>query len=196
MIETLHELDQELFLFLNGLGTSSWDGFWLFMTEKFYQIPLYLVLLLLFYKYYGKKGTLITLLTVALLITASDQLANLFKYVLVQRPRPCQPHAIGDLTRLVAEHCGRYGFFSGHSTSSMALAVFTGLTLRKYLKYIFPFMICWSIIVSYSRIYLGVHYPGDVLVGWTAGTLLGLLAYNVFNWGIKKYAPNALETVT
>lgn len=194
MLETLKELDQQLFLYLNNLGNPTWDGFWLFMTEKFYQIPLYLILLVLFYRYYGLKGILITLLTVALLITACDQLANLFKYVLVQRPRPCQPHALGEMTRFVAEHCGRYGFFSGHSTNSMALAIFTGLALQKYLKYIMPLMILWSVIVSYSRIYLGVHYPGDVLTGWMFGIVLGYIAYRIHWYFIRRYAIDVIKT--
>lgn len=194
MLETLNELDQQLFLYLNNLGNPTWDGFWLFMTEKFYQIPLYLFLLILFFRYYGIKGTLITMVTVALLITASDQLANLFKYVIVQRPRPCQSHALGEMTRLVAEHCGRYGFFSGHSTSSMALAIFTGLALMKYLRFVLPLMILWSVIVSYSRIYLGVHYPGDVLTGWTAGIILGYIAYRIHWYFVRHYAIDAIET--
>lgn len=186
-MEELVQLDKELFLFLNNLGTSTWDGFWLFMTEKFYQIPLYLVLLFFFYKYFGIRGTIITLVLVALLITASDQLANLFKYVLFKRPRPCRAEGVAEFTRFIAERCGRYGYFSGHATNSMALAFFTGLALQKHLKYIFPFMVVWAIIVSYSRIYVGVHYPGDVVTGMAAGIILGVGAYKLHSYLIKRY---------
>jgi len=165
-----------------------WDGFWLFMTEKFYQIPLYVVLLYFFYKYFGVKGTLITLVLVAALITASDQLSNLFKNVLFMRPRPCRPNGLGDLTRFIAERCGRHGYFSAHAASSMALAFFTGLALQKKLKYIFPFMVIWSIVVSYSRIYIGVHYPGDIITGMVIGMLLGLGAYKLLKFLVEKYA--------
>lgn len=187
-MEELVQIDQDLFIYLNNLGTPAWDGFWLFMTEKFYQIPLYLVLLYFFYKYFGIKGTIITLVTVAALITATDQLANLFKNVLVQRPRPCQMDGVGEFTRFIAVRCGRFGYFSGHATSSMALAFFTGLALQKYLKYIFPFMVVWAVIVSYSRIYVGVHYPGDVVTGMIAGIILGVLAYKLHTFLVKKYA--------
>ncbi len=187
-MEELIQLDKELFLYLNNLGTSTWDGFWLFMTEKFYQIPLYLLLLIFFYKYFGIRGTIITLVLVAVLITASDQLANLFKYILFKRPRPCRAEGVAEFTRFIAERCGRYGYFSGHATNSMALAFFTGLALQKYLKYIFPFMIVWAIIVSYSRIYVGVHYPGDVVTGMAAGILLGVGAFKLHTFLIRKYA--------
>ncbi len=186
-MEELIQLDKELFLYLNNLGTSTWDGFWLFMTEKFYQIPLYLVLLFFFYKYFGIRGTIITLVLVAALITVSDQLANLFKYVLFMRPRPCRAEGVAEFTRFIAERCGRYGYFSGHATNSMALAFFTGLALQKHLKYIFPFMVIWAIIVSYSRIYVGVHYPGDVITGMVVGILLGLGAFKLHAFLIQKY---------
>ncbi|WP_103070773.1 phosphatase PAP2 family protein [Aquimarina sediminis] len=186
-MEELIQFDKDLFLYLNNLGNTSWDGFWLFMTNKFYQIPLYALLLFFFYKYYGVRGTIITLVVVALLITATDQLSNLFKNVLFMRPRPCRADGVAEFARIKAERCGRHGYFSGHAASSMALAFFIGLSLRKYLKYIFPFMVIWSITVGYSRIYLGVHYPGDVVTGMAIGILLGFGAFRLHRFLVKKY---------
>ena len=111
MIEQLLEYDTELFLFLNNLGTESWDGFWRVVTEKWSSIPLYVVLLVLIFKQYKLKGTLVILVCTALLITATDQLANLFKYVLFQRPRPCRVEALQEVMRFVADGCGRDGYF-------------------------------------------------------------------------------------
>ncbi|GAA3514632.1 phosphatase PAP2 family protein [Aquimarina addita] len=186
-MEELIQLDKDLFIYLNNLGTPFWDGFWLFMTEKFYQIPLYLVLLFFFYKYFGGRGTVITLLVVAALIATSDQLSLLFKNTIILRPRPCRAEGVADVIRFIAERCGRHGYFSGHATSSMALAFFTGLALQKKLKYIFPFMVVWAIIVSYSRIYVGVHYPTDIITGMAVGMLLGMGAYKIHTLLIKKY---------
>ncbi|MEW7279231.1 phosphatase PAP2 family protein [Aquimarina sp. 2201CG1-2-11] len=186
-MEELIQLDKDLFLYLNNLGIPMWDSFWLFMTEKFYQIPLYAVLLFFFYKYFGIRGTIITLVVVALLITATDQLSNLFKNVLFMRPRPCRAEGVSEFTRFIAKNCGRHGYFSGHAASSMALAFFTGLTLRRHLKYIFPFMVVWSIVVSYSRIYIGVHYPGDIITGMVIGILLGFGAYKLHTFLVQKY---------
>ncbi|WP_378177103.1 phosphatase PAP2 family protein [Aquimarina sp. SS2-1] len=187
-MEELIQLDKDLMIFLNNLGSVTWDSFWLFMTEKFYQIPLYLVLLYFFYKYFGVKGTIITLITVALLITASDQISVLFKNVLVMRPRPCRAEGVAEFLRTIEVNCGRFGYFSGHATSSMALAFFTGLALQKHLKYIFPFMVIWALIVSYSRIYLGVHYPLDVITGLAVGIILGFGAFKLHTFLAKKYA--------
>ncbi|MEZ4858774.1 MAG: phosphatase PAP2 family protein [Flavobacteriaceae bacterium] len=185
MLEKLLQYDTNLFLFLNNLGSEPWDGFWLFMTEKFASIPLYLLLLYLIWKHFSWKGTLLVLVIVALMITATDQLANLFKYVLFQRPRPCKVEALQDQIRFLAAHCGRYGYFSAHAASSMAVAVFVGLLLKKYYKYLPFILLFWAVIIAYSRIYIGVHYPLDIITGMFFGAILGWVFYKLQLWATK-----------
>ncbi len=169
-------LDKELFLYLNGLGSSTWDGFWMFITGKWNAIPLYVFLLFLLHKKLGLKVTLITLVVVALMIACTDQLANLFKKVLFLRPRPCHDPMLMEMMRLVKSRCGgAYGYFSAHAASSMALAVFLGKIFQTYSKKIGVFLLIWAVFVGYSRIYIGVHYPGDVLTGMFFGVIIGLL---------------------
>lgn len=188
MITSLEALDKELFLYLNGLGTESWDAFWLFITDKLYAIPLYAVLLVLLIKSQKRKELLITLLLVAVLITITDQTANLFKKVLVLRPRPCHTEDLKVLMRLVKKSCGGdYGYFSGHASNAMALATFISLILRKHYKFIPYILFTWAILVGYSRIYLGVHFPGDVLTGFCFGILYGTLLYKLQRFLVKKY---------
>lgn len=176
MIEDVLTYDTQLFQYLNQLGNSSWDQFWRIVTLKWSSIPLYVVLLVLIYKHFGMKATLIILVAVALLITCSDQLANLFKYG-IRRPRPCQVEALKSTIRYVAERCGRFGFYSAHAANSMAVAVFVGLLLRNSYRYL-PFLLLgWAVLVGYSRIYLGVHYPLDVVTGMFFGSILGGLCY-------------------
>lgn len=175
MIDTLLTYDTELFLFLNNLGAERWDGFWLIVTEKWSSIPLYALLLYLVYRHYGWKGTLIIMIAATLMITATDQLANVFKNGF-ERPRPCRVEALQHQMRFIAEGCGRFGFFSAHAASSMAAAVFLGLVLRKYYKYLPFLLLLWAFVVAYSRIYLGVHYPLDTITGMFFGGLIG--------WGI------------
>ena len=103
------------------------------------------------------------------------------------RPRPCRADGVAEYTRFIAERCGRHGYFSAHAASSMALAFFTGLALQHKLKYILLFMVVWSIVVSYSRIYVGVHYPGDIITGMAIGILLGTGAYKLHTLLVKKY---------
>jgi undecaprenyl-diphosphatase len=176
MIEELLKLDTQLFLFLNSLGNESWDEMWRIITEKWSSIPLYVFLLYLIYKDLGLKGAFIVLVVAAILVAASDQLANLFKYG-VERPRPCQEESLKDLMRFVADRCGRFGYFSAHASSSMGAAVFIGLLLKPSYKYIPFLLLFWALLLGYSRIYLGVHYPLDVITGMLFGGILGWLAF-------------------
>ncbi|EAQ49657.1 MULTISPECIES: phosphatase PAP2 family protein [Leeuwenhoekiella] len=184
-MNTLKELDHEVFLFLNNLGTETWDPFWLFLTNKWSSIPLYAFLLFLIYKKFGLKGTLYSLVAVALLITATDQLANVFKHGF-ERLRPCRQEGVMEQARFIAVRCGSYGYFSAHAASSMALAVFVGLILKSKYKWIFPVLLVWALLVGYSRIYVGVHYPGDVLTGIIIGALIALLVYALHRFGFAK----------
>ena len=186
MIDKLIGYDQELFLYLNNLGNSSWDHFWLVITDKLTFIPLYAILLYLLYKRYGLKSLIIFVVVVALMITFTDQVTNIFKRGFA-RPRPCRAERIMEYARFVAERCGLYGFFSGHSSNSMAAAVFAGLMLRPYYKRLIYILILWSFVVAYSRIYVGVHYPLDVVCGLTFGVLAGLLFYKLAKYLLKKY---------
>lgn len=187
MLDQLLQYDTNLFIYLNNLGSASWDRFWLLITEKYSSIPLYLILLYLVYRKLQWKGTLIVLVVVALMITASDQLANLFKYVLFQRPRPCRVPELQEHIRVVAQGCGRYGYFSAHAASSMATAVFVGLLLRSNYKYLPFLLLLWSALISYSRIYLGVHYPLDIITGMFFGGIIGFVFYRIQVWAQARF---------
>ena len=190
MIEILGTYDQALFVWLNSAGTPVWDPFWLVVTSKWSSIPLYLVLLWVLKQYQNWRQVGQTLLVLALMILVTDQLANLFKYILVQRPRPCRETALQDQIRMVAAYCGRYGYFSAHAASAAALTGFfirllkhqlamagdsalPGVLSRNGVHYLIAFLALWAAALGYSRIYLGVHYPLDVLTGWIVCGLLG-----------------------
>lgn len=178
MIEQLLEYDTKLFLFLNNLGSPIWDNFWLFVTNRFAFIPLYLFLLYLLYKKHGLKPLLIFAVVITLMILFTDQITNVFKRGFA-RPRPCNVSELTDKIRFVVDYCGKYGFFSGHSSNSMAVAVFAGLLLRPYYKNLIFIMLFWSAMVAYSRIYVGVHYPLDIFCGLTFGACSGFLFYKL-----------------
>lgn len=185
-MEQLLEYDKQLFLYLNSLGARGWDNLWLFITHKLYAAPLYALLLFLIYKKYGTKGAIITVVTVAAMIACTDQLANIFKHG-IQRPRPCRVLEWKGFIRIIAPRCGRYGYFSGHAANSMAAAIFAGLALRSKYFYLILVLLFWSCLVGYSRIYLGVHYPGDVLTGWIVGGSIGYAFYRLQQFLVKKY---------
>jgi undecaprenyl-diphosphatase len=187
MLEELIQLDREAFLFLNNLGNTGWDGFWLFLSNKWYAIPLYLLLLILCYKTLGLKKTLVLLVTIALMITTTDQLANFFKYG-VQRLRPCLDNDLSELVRLVKSSCGgKYGFYSAHASNTMAIAYFFAVLLKPKFKYLGWVLFVWAIFVAYSRVYLGVHFPLDILMGMAMGLLLSWVFYKLYTLVIHKF---------
>jgi len=186
MIDQLIELDKSLFLYLNNLGSETWDGLWLVITNKLTFIPLYGFLLFLIFKKFGWKPLLLMVLVIVAMITFTDQITNVFKDGFM-RARPCRADGVSDLARFVAERCGKFGFFSGHSSNSMAAAVFGGLILRPYFKRLIFILLFWSFVVAYSRIYVGVHYPLDIICGMAFGALSGFLFYRLSKYLIKRY---------
>lgn len=175
MWETLIQNDKELFLFLNNMGSSTWDAFWIFLTHKLSSIPLYAVLLLLSYKKFGLRATLVLLVAVALLISVTNGLADFFKYG-VQRLRPCYDPDLSNAFRLVKDHCGgKFGYFSAHAGNTSAVAMFFSILLKSKFRYIGIFLMFWAFLVAYSRIYIGVHFPLDVISGIGIGLFFGWL---------------------
>ncbi len=187
MEELLH-IDKETFLFLNNLGTPAWDGIWLAITDKWTSIPLYLLLLLLSARLLGLKKTLVLLVAVALTITACDQLANFFKLG-VGRLRPCHDPELSGLYRLVKASCGgKFGYFSAHAANSFAVAVFFSHLLRKSYSWLPWVLVLWAGIVSYSRIYIGVHFPLDVVSGALVGTFMGWLFFRLYIFALDRFS--------
>lgn len=173
--------DREIFLYLNGLGNSTFDGFWLTVSEKWIWLPLYIIFLYLVYKNYKLKSLVFILIFIALGLTLSDQIAGIYKNG-IMRLRPCHDDLLIPKMRIVS--CGgSYGFFSSHASNSFFIATFMSLMLKDRYKYLPYLLVIWAGMVSYSRIYLGVHFPMDIIMGAGVGFLLGgfcsTLSYNV-----------------
>lgn len=173
----LERLDQQLFLFLNSLNSPFWDQVMHAISGKVIWVPLYLaILIVLGIKY--KRKFLVILLFIILAATLADQTSVLFKN-LVQRLRPCHEPSLEGLIHLVNGECGgKFGFASSHAANSFNVALISLLFIKK--RWYTISIILWALVVGYSRIYLGVHYPGDMICGLLLGALIGWSIYKLY----------------
>ena len=186
MLQYLDQLDRDLLIFLNGIHSPFWDEVMVAITHRFFWIPLYVLIVFLLFKEYKKNVWLVLLIIIAMVITA-DLFASSFMKPLTERLRPCRDVSINGLLHIVENSCrGKYGFISSHASNSFALAVFLWLLLKNKYKWVSLFF-GWAFIVSYSRVYLAVHYPGDVLIGALSGLIWAILFYNLYRYISDKY---------
>lgn len=172
MLETLKAFDESLLVYLNSMHNSFFDqAMWLF-SNKLFWAPLYAWFLWLLYKIFPDHYWTV-LITVVLLIVASDQLCN-FSKVNVMRLRPSQEPHLKEVIHIVNNYRGgTYGFYSGHASNAFAVAAFLIMSAGKLNRYLIAIALIYASLTAYSRIYLGVHYPGDILVGTLMGAILG-----------------------
>ena len=173
----IEHLDQQALLFLNSLNSPFFDQVMYAISGKIIWIPLYLAILIyLGIKY--KRKFLIIVLFIILAATLADQISVLIKN-LVERLRPCHEPELQGLVHLVKGECGgMYSFVSSHATNSFNVALISLLLIKK--RWFTISIILWALVVGYSRIYLGVHYPGDVICGSILGALIGWGIYSLY----------------
>lgn len=190
MLQYLDQLDHRLFLSIHLWRNPFLDSVMPVLTSRWAWIPLYALLLFFIWKRFGRQ-TIMIAVTIALMILASDQTANLLKNSIC-RPRPCYDNTLSGQVITPAGCGGNFGFVSGHAANSFALALFLWLLSghrngyapvrwRTWWFMLFP----WAIIVCWSRIYMGVHFPFDLLGGCTLGAVYSVLFFFLY----KKMVP-------
>ncbi len=181
----LERLDTSLFLFLNSLHTNFLDKLMWLLSDKLIWLPLYLaIMIIIIYSQKNRALLIIPLLILAVVI--SDQVSvHLFKEVF-QRLRPCHNPSLEGLVHIVNGKCGgKYGFVSSHAANTFGLAMLSSSILKR--RWYTIMIIVWASLVSYSRIYLGVHYPGDILGGALLGILTGYGLYYAYQVIERRY---------
>lgn len=184
MMEYLVQLDRDLLVYLNGLGSESWDGFFLYITKQLNWWPFFLFLIYLLLKKISPKQFLVLVLVLTVFFVFTDQMTNLVKNT-VERFRPVNDPELKHIIRIVKESKS-WSFFSGHASNSSGSILILFLILRKYYKYAF-LIFFFPLLFAYTRIYLGLHFPGDILAGYIFGITSGFGFYKVFCYFNNKY---------
>lgn len=184
-LNQLKVMDKEFFLFLNGMHSPLWDYIMTLFTLTPTWLLLYTTIVVFVVKKYGKKSLFI-FVAIILLILCADQFAGILKHT-VQRLRPSNDPTLSQLVHVFFRKGGQFGFVSAHAANTFAIATFS-LLLFKNLRYT-AFILPWAFFISYSRIYLGVHYPGDVLFGAILGIGVGYGIYRLLIYSESRLSP-------
>lgn len=192
-MEFISNIDSQLFLFLNGFHADWLDPIMIAITQMWAWLPIYLFLIYLVVKQYGKHCWMI-FLAIGFVVLCSDQLSSHVCKPVFQRLRPCYNIDLQDLIYLPKGKAGgHYGFVSSHAANTFAIGTFLTAALRKNTKWIGWLLFVWAFLSSYSRIYIGYHYPGDILCGAVLGILIGLIIWKLYQLLIKRIGQKELK---
>lgn len=185
MWQTLNDWDISLFLFLNNLGCKTLDPFFMLVTDYAF-VPFGALILYFLWKKLGWKQMGLTLVFIAIAISFSDQTCGNYIRDMHIRLRPCHMEELAGQFRSVREwetgFCGgQYGFLSSHAGNAYALAVFSAMALRGRVRHIWWYMIGFATLIAYSRVYIGTHLTGDVIVGGLIGSAYALVFWWIYD---------------
>lgn len=182
MFEKILRWDREAFVYLNSQGIDTFDTFWVVTTHTLSWIPLFVLIIYLIIKNYGKQKskTVIRYFLVALFIGLALMLTT--KYA-IGRLRPSKIPEFEGLIRVLYNSQG-FSFYSGHASASFLIATFAVLVLKKFYKWVFLFFL-FPLLFSWSRIYVGVHYPSDLIVGAIIGMLIAYFFYRKLQTNLR-----------
>ncbi|SDJ79721.1 undecaprenyl-diphosphatase [Catalinimonas alkaloidigena] len=188
MLEAIKQADREGFLWLNGHHAEWLDVVMYWVSDRWIWIPFYLWLIYLIFRTYGRQGWVL-LLGLVVATALADRISSGFFKPYFERLRPCHDPLLADRVHLLQAHCGgTYGFISSHAANTFALATYLWLAWRKKIP-ASALLFAWATLVSYSRIYAGVHFPLDVLTGGLLGVGLAFLCFRSVAWIEERYRP-------
>lgn len=177
MLDWIDQIDKQLFLYFNSMHSPISDSIWLWITDIPSWIPLYILLVFFIIKVF-KKDSAYVIGGLLMVVLFSDQFTSSFMKPFFERLRPCHNPEIGHLVHVAHKCGGQYGFASGHAANSFGIAMFIWLIFKNYWNWTW-LMFLWACLVAFSRIMVGVHYPGDIITGGLIGMLFGWLLYGI-----------------
>lgn len=181
----LEQLDKQLFLLINSANSPFWDKLMYAISGKMIWIPLYLGILVYIWFRNKKKFPIIVLFIALAAVFADQSSVHFFKNVF-HRLRPCHDPELSGLVHIVNGECGGlYGFVSSHASNSFNVALVSLMFIKK--KWFTFGILCWAAVIGYSRIYLGVHFPGDVICGALLGSFTGWFFYRLYDFTDKRF---------
>lgn len=181
----LEQVDKSIFLFLNSLHSPFWDEIMWYVSGRYTWVPLYVAILVMA-GIKERRKLLVLFPIIILTVTLTDQVSvHCFKNVF-ERLRPCREPELEGIIHIVRNKCpGKFGFVSSHAANTFGLAFITLHVFR--LRWYSISMISWAALIAYSRVYLGVHYPGDVLGGALLGAFIGYMVYLLYCFIDKRF---------
>ncbi|WP_242928107.1 phosphatase PAP2 family protein [Pontibacter vulgaris] len=191
MVESVEKLDKELFLFLNEQHSTFWDDIMIYTSNKYVWIPFYVLLVAYIIFRYRRQSIPMLLMAVVAIGLADFVASGIFKPAF-ERLRPCHDPELSAMVNIVKGCGGKFGFLSSHASTSFALAVFFNLILSDRYFIFKIVLIAWAVVVSYSRIYLGVHFPGDIIGGALVGAFTAYVSSLAYTIWLKRY-PNFVK---
>lgn len=179
LMQWLIEIDEKLLLAINGCHNDYFDHFMYLFSDRWIWVPMYVAILYVMIRNFSLRKTVVCLIAIALTITIADQVGASLIRPIVERMRPSNPdNPISDLVHIVNNHrSGRYGFPSCHAANTFGLAFFVCFLFRR--RWLTVFLMFWAVVTCYSRVYLGLHYPGDLFFGMILGFLSAVVVYFV-----------------
>ena len=177
MLERIVEWDRNTFIFLNNLGIEQYDHFWITVTDFKNWTPLFIFFIALIFWKYPKREAVLVIVTLLMMVWFVTTLTDLTKHA-IARLRPNNTEDINTLIRILKTP-STYSFFSGHASSSFSIATLLVLFLRK--RFVWSWLVYfWALLMVASRIFVGVHFPVDIIVGALVGALSALFFYFLY----------------
>jgi undecaprenyl-diphosphatase len=193
MFDKLELLDRELFLAINGFHAPVFDSLMYYVSQIWVFAPVFVYWLYMVFNRYGLKKLFILIGFLGLLVLLTDQTSNITKHA-IKRYRPTHNLEIQSQVHTVNDYKGgMYGFFSGHSTNTFGVAMLLFLIFSKESIVFRAAFFAWAAITAYSRIYLGVHYPSDIFVGFIVGLFWGYVVYRLIQYFFKQQFHETVE---